>query len=390
MKTVSQYFFAIFCFVLLLACEKENNPTPTDRNLPQGFTVYDEFSFFNSATILENEEIVIAGILVGERKLKLLRLDRNCNQVWSRSYFEVNNNLTKITKQKNDGLVITGNLNITSNIAGLDKDGNEIWCNKNVENLGLINGLNAIQTMDNGILAVGAVLDSGFHAFVVKYNEEGEEIWRNKYKDDSFFLEGFYPIETDDGDIIISTSKLIPPQSSLAFLKITSEGEKIWVRDIELPLFGIFSNIKTIKTIDNESLTIMNSPRDDFASISTPIKARIAKVDLNGWIKWTKEISIGMTNSASSILELATGEILFLGSVSQENENLKAVLIKMDNQGNEIWRQTYGAEQDFTSRDILETTEGFLIVGNFTETLANGDFNYTATILKVDKEGNPL
>ena len=60
----------------------------------------------------------------------------------------------------------------------------------------------------------------------------------------------------------------------------------------------------------------------------------------------------------------------------------------MDSQGNEIWRKVYGAPQNFSAYDLIETTEGFLIVGVLTD--LDDNFNSIATILKVDKEGNPL
>ena len=178
MKTLSQYFFAIFCFVLLLGCEKENNPTPIDGNLPQGFIVFDDFRLFNSVIIQDNGEVVISGALKDERGLGLLKLNENYNQIWSRSYFDVNYlNTSIVEKQKNDDLIITGVLNRLPSIGSLGKDGNEQWVNNNVESTGLLEEFRAIQTIDNGILAVGSVIDSGFSAFIVKYNDIGEELW---------------------------------------------------------------------------------------------------------------------------------------------------------------------------------------------------------------------
>lgn len=384
MKTLNHYFFAIFCFTLILGCKKENNPTPIDRNLPQGFMVFDNFIIFNSAIIQDNREVVISGSLKNKRGLGLLKLDENYNQNWLNSYFDVNNTNTSIVeKQKNGDLIITGVLNRLPSIGSLDINGNELWINNNVESTGLVEEFRAIQTIDNGILAVGSVLDSGFSAFVVKYNDIGEEQWRELYKGDDFSLEGFNPIELNNGDIIISSSKLIPPQKSLAFLKIKSEGETLGIIDTDLQLSSYSTSIKIIKTADNNLLTAANTPRDNY-SLSRPYnKVTIAKTESNGLIKWTKEISIGaISNTAVGILELATEDIIFLGSVVQEDENREAVLIKMDNQGDEIWRQIYSTKQDFYSRDIVETTQGFLIVGRLD--------NSTAAILKVDKEGNPL
>ncbi len=389
MKTLNQYFFAIFCLILILGCKKENNPTPTDRTLPQGFIVYDDFNIFNSVIIQSNGEIVISGAFQEERGLGLLKLNTELNEIWSRSYFDINFLTSgKVEKQKNDGLIITGILNLRPSIASLNKDGEEQWVYRNLETTGLIDEFYAIQTMDNGILAVGSVADSGFSAIVFKYNNIGEEQWREFYNGENFSLEGFNPIELNNGDIIIPSSKLVPPQKSLAFLRINSEGEKLWVRDTEIQIsLSTFCPHKTIKTVDNNLLSALNTPRDDF-SLSSPLKVIIAKTELNGWTAWTKEISIGRTNTATSILELTTGEIMLLGSLSEENENLKVVLIKMDSQGNEIWRQTYSTEQDFRGRDLIETTEGFLIVGALSD--IDDVFNSTATILKVDKEGNPL
>ena len=174
MKTLSQCFFVILLLTLMLGCKKENNPVLSTESLPQGFAVNNDFSTFNSVTALSNGEIVIAGTLKEGKKLGLLKLDKDCNEIWSKSYFEVDYlNTVKVVKQRNDDLIITGTLDSNTSIASLDKDGNEIWCHKNILEVG-IEGINPIQTMDNGIL-VAVTVDTGF-VNVVKYDDLGEEL----------------------------------------------------------------------------------------------------------------------------------------------------------------------------------------------------------------------
>ena len=375
----------ILSFLLLNSCEKENNSIT--ENLPNGFTQLGHFDLFNSGVVFEGGEVFLAGRPKDSRTLGVLKLDSDCNELWTKEYIETNYSEVEVIQQRNDGMVILGHLtNISSSLASLDKNGNEKWVRKFDSDI-FQEGMTVIQTSDNGFLVVGSkTIESKFVILLIKYRENGDKLWE-KTIEEEYLLGGFHSIEMENGEIIISAKKLVPPLTSFVLLKINSEGEKMWIRETGIQVSSFGSNLETILSTENELIVTINVPRNRNSTFD-PSEMKIAKIDVEGATKWINTINVGAANSAHGIKVLKDKSLVVLGLIVHEDDKREPLLLKFDTDGNEIWRKSYNIERNFIGRDLIEIDEGFMIVG---DTYPVDDiFNNTATILKVDKEGNPM
>ncbi len=100
--------------------------------------------------------------------------------------------------------------------------------------------------------------------------------------------------------------------------------------------------------------------------------------------EWSKIYSIGI---AYHILEIKDGYIVTGGCQTKGGEYFDVYLLKIDEEGNEIWNRSYGGwEEDFGEK-VIETEDGY-IIGGYTESYGKGGADFW--IIKVDKEGNEI
>jgi hypothetical protein len=115
--------------------------------------------------------------------------------------------------------------------------------------------------------------------------------------------------------------------------------------------------------------------------------AWIVKVDTNGDVMW--EITYGTSNGWDGlwpIIETSDGGYLAGGwfyNITQENKD--ALLIKVDENGDIIWTNTYGGSGEDEFYGIQETVDGYIVAGksaSYSSSMLDG------YIVKIDFEGN--
>ena len=113
------------------------------------------------------------------------------------------------------------------------------------------------------------------------------------------------------------------------------------------------------------------------------------KLDKNGGILVKRILGGPKDEYGKSILKLSDG-YLIVGSTSSygKNGSSDAWLIKVDENGNEIWNRTYGGDGEDFGFSILKLNDGYLIVGSTSSYGKNGSSD--AWLIKVDENGNEI
>lgn len=96
-------------------------------------------------------------------------------------------------------------------------------------------------------------------------------------------------------------------------------------------------------------------------------------------------------DTGNSLIELADGNLLFVGTSNVESKGSEIYLAKTDTDGNEIWSKTYGTETNETGIAVQELEDGSLMVGGTTEIAEyhNGSFlNYDKYLFLVKTNNN--
>lgn len=113
----------------------------------------------------------------------------------------------------------------------------------------------------------------------------------------------------------------------------------------------------------------------------------LVKTFPNGQMIWEKTYGGAMAERGLKAIETIDGNYLVVGETGSCGAGKKDVyLLKVDAQGEVVWEQTFGDEDYQTGHDILETSDGnILIVGSSD---IHGDDFLNIYLIKTDMDGN--
>jgi len=172
-----------------------------------------------------------------------------------------------IAMMKDSSCLMTGGDNLYS--VRLDKNGNVIW-NKTYDSLNSLIGYNIKILNDSNILICG-VNNINIYTYILKLNSRGDIIWSKNYGGEFSFAD-----TTNDGNYIFAGSSY----SGGLILKLDTTGNYIWENNYLVNNY--ITGIYYIKRVDNYYF-IAGSLNDGLAE--SPF---IAKVDFDGNLFWSK------------------------------------------------------------------------------------------------------
>ncbi|MBT8187093.1 MAG: fibronectin type III domain-containing protein [Croceitalea sp.] len=227
-----------------------------------------------------------------------------------------------------------------------------------------------IKTFDKNYLIIGASIrpnGNAYQFFVLKIDYEGNELWKKFYDYNLYDLINPSVTEYSNGFIVTGANHII---------NIDNEGNLIWYKNIDD--FGLSSNTININSVKNDS-------NNDFylAGLKGPSEpgggneAVLLKIDVLGNIIWDKYYSVSLLDSFEEIYINSQNELIILGSIensgmtweefvngSSSGPQVDFWVVKLSNDGEIIWQNTYGdGRYDFPENIFLRNNGNFIISG---------------------------
>ena len=118
----------------------------------------------------------------------------------------------------------------------------------------------------------------------------------------------------------------------------------------------------------------------------------LVKLNAQGETVWQKTFGEDETDEANDLIETKDGNYLVVGhsdSYGYSPDITDMWAIKIDKEGEEIWNQTYGGEDNIDGANaVLETDDGFILVGTSMPT--TDDAASDMFVVRIDKEGEKM
>ncbi len=117
------------------------------------------------------------------------------------------------------------------------------------------------------------------------------------------------------------------------------------------------------------------------------LNAWIFKLDKKGNQEWSKTFGGEETDEATCVIETADGGLAvggFSNSFSRGKSDLW--LLRLDKKGTQLWSKNYGGKQTDVVNDLIETADGSFVMVGYTESFGNGGADML--VMKVDASGN--
>jgi Tol biopolymer transport system component len=281
-----------------------------------------------------------------------IRTDADGNVIWERDYGgEADGRLYCPIQTGEDEYVIVGSIAASyareetdMYLIKIDGEGNEIWSHtyggRGLDTSGMVR-----QTSDGGLILVGARADEfptgdlyQSNLILIKTDAEGNEVWSRTYGDEILYL-GFGVAQTPDGGYVLTG----------------------W----------------EAKTYDDRDVIII-------------------KTDEMGEVEWSRtwDLDPGDWDGAFDLILTPDGHVVVAGIRSMISGPRRAVLIKVDLGGNEIWVREYGEEGVRTEFwDIMQDSDGgYVMAGDLIpgRNPATGEDIRRGLVIKTDPNGDVL
>lgn len=286
-------------------------------------------------------------------------------QTWERFYdFSENDFYKSALPTEDGGIMYVGHYVYTgvngfsaSDVAMMktDRDGNLVW--ERTYTLGSYEEIfRTIPTSDGNFIAVGLTFDAGNgggDGWIVKLDQEGEVIWERKYGGQDF--DRIFGItETADGGFAFCGSTRSRVSGDIIEPPVDTIGEKdSWVGKInaqgDLQWNHRFGSVE-----DDILLDVIETPNGDIVTTGNYLLPGIGghwqismnRFDANGNFVYDRLFGGTAFEEVFSIINTADGGFAIGGmTTSQGSGSADTYLIKLDNNGNQEWDQTYGGTE---------------------------------------------
>ena len=237
-----------------------------------------------------------------------------------------------------------------------------------------------IETADKCLVAAGYTNASGTNDFwLCKVTQNGTIVWDKTYsgtKEDFAYA----VVQTNDGGLAVvgDTSSYGIGDQSIWLIKTDSNGNKLW--DKVFTGIGLYGGYSVIQTTDGDLVLA------GLAYMYTSEQALVVKTAANGALVWQNMYTRTGDDGAYSIVQAADGGFALAGfTCSIETFICDALVIKIDQNGNQQWSKAFGGSKDDYANSIIQTSDsGFAIVG---VTTSLGIENYDIFVIKIDNFG---
>lgn len=314
---------------------------------------------------------------------------------WNKTFGETVSDIAYSVQQTSDGgYVLAGtaqsyNASRTTDawLIKTDADGNKLW-NKTFEGASGDCSLSVQEAPDGGYVFAGST-NSGRdqNGWVVKTDANGNKQWEKVFGGASF--DEFKSIQrTPDGGYIIagSTQSYDPNTLIQAWLvKIDANGNEIWNKTFGTGTYYKYSAVSAKQTSDGGYIIAGNT--------GYPVTWLI-KTDSGGNQVWTKEFKDSESTYAQAVdtQQTSDGGYILAGYkriFDETGTSMLAWLIKTDSAGNTLWNKKFGGNGVF---DIVYSArqtkdDGYVLAGY---TSLNDGSDGKALVIKTDANGNEL
>ena len=218
---------------------------------------------------------------------------------------------------------------------------------------------------------------------VIKLDEQGNVIWDRTYGGNET-EEATEIIETKDGGFLVvgysDSYAENANESDIWLLKINTNGEREWEKAL-MTTEIIDEGHGVVETADGDFLVVGNAT--SLADGNTD--AIVVKVSNKGEEIWRKKYGGEKSEQANHIVKNNQGYAI-VGSVEVPKKRWEVWLFTINHDGNLLWQQNYGGSDNEMGNTLVCNEDGSYVLAGFTYTYSEGSLD--AWVVKVDEKGN--
>lgn len=240
------------------------------------------------------------------------------------------------------------------------------------------------QTSDGGYIIVGNTTEPEENytdAFVIKADRYGKPLWMKNYGGRFSDVASDLVLEGDSYIIAGTSDSYGNGTNDIYLLKINNQGDLIWSKSFSTTLDETSASITY--AIDGGFIICGNTRNTN----NLGRNALIIKIDTEGNLIWKRDYGSTGGETASEVIITSDNNYIFVGSKADPSTGIQNIyLVKIDASGNLIWEKELGGSDSDEAYSISKTNDGGYILSGYTVSYGNGARD--AFLLKVNSDGN--
>jgi PGF-CTERM protein len=307
----------------------------------------------------------------------------------------VNTTQRTVTHSYDEGGNYSVNLTVTSNNGDMSSITREItvqqseppimrW-NKTFGGDGDDRVYSLMHTSDGGYILAGYsyyIDERHFDARLVKTDANGNMQWQRNIKGNDS-IEAHSAMQTsDDGYIIAGSTGIYYGIYDFWLVKIDAEGTEQWNRTFEKGTFSSDRVKSVLETSDGGYLIAGSSSACN--NWTCPDDVWLVKTDAEGTEQWNRTFGGDSSDQLYSLQQTFDGGYILGGDTRSFGTGSSDFwLVKIDNNGIELWNRTFGGANHESAHSVQQTSDGGFIMAGVT----GSTYSYDCWLVKTDTEG---
>jgi predicted secreted protein len=242
-----------------------------------------------------------------------------------------------------------------------------------------------LQTNDGGYAVAGWTNSKGAGGedfWVIKLDKQGNIVWDRTYggSEDDFL---WSILQTNDGGYAVAGNTASKGAGGEDFwvIKLDKQGNIVWDRTYGGSSYDIVNSL--IQTTDGGYAIAGDTASKGAGKVDT----WVIKLDKQGNIVWDRTYGGSEDDFLWSLIQTIDGGYAGAGVTESKGAGGEDLwVIKLDKQGNIVWDRTYGGSQDDFTNALIQTIDGGYAGAGVTESKGAGGEDFW--VIKLDKQGN--
>ena len=205
------------------------------------------------------------------------------------------------------------------------------------------------QLQEGGYILVGTAYRENGGIWLVKMDTEGGIEWERYIG--GTYTTGKYVEETSDGGFIIAAEGM----GGIILLKTDADGNEVWSQVFP---DGWMRGDRLISQTEDGGFLVIGTTHDE----NDFVKAWLIKTDAFGKELWNRTYGGTEGENGHSVQQTEDGGYIFTG-VEHKERKQRIWLVKTDENGDEEWNTTFGEGYVNRGYSVEQTTDGGYIVG---------------------------
>ncbi len=222
-----------------------------------------------------------------------------------------------------------------------------------------------IIALKDGYLLVGETQSFGegnSDAYIIKVDKLGNKLFSAAYGGGNADVANAV-VEIDNGFMVTGTTSSFGNRvQSLYLLKLAKNGNKMWQKAYYSDKDDYYAGNDIIKISDTN--TLIAGTEEHVKFFNSEVNMYINAINTNGKRNGIKRYGGEDPERAHSIISVSDGYVIAGETDTWGHGALDAYVIKIDKDGNRVWHNAYGFDEDESANQIIATRDGgYIIVG---------------------------